>query len=40
MTKSEIYTVWQDKNRQMYIKVAQTDFTRKMNDFDTITKIA
>ena len=24
----------------MSIKVAQNDFTRKMNDFDTFTKIA
>ena len=32
--------VWPDKNRQMSIKVAQNDFTRKMNDFDTYTKIA
>ena len=28
------------KNRQMSIKVAQNDFTRKINDFDTFTKIA
>ena len=28
------------KNCQMSIKVAQNDFTRKMNDFDTFTKIA
>ena len=33
-------SVWPDKNRQMYIKVAQNDFNRKMNDFDTFTKIA
>ena len=26
------------KNRQMSIKVAQNDFTRKMKDFDTYTK--
>ena len=32
-------TVWPDKNRQMSIKVAQNGFTRKMNDFDTFTKI-
>ena len=32
--------VWPDKNRQMSIKVAKNDFTRKMNDFDTFTKIA
>ena len=32
--------VWPDKNRQMSIKVAQNGFTRKMNDFDTFTKIA
>ena len=28
------------KNRQMYIKVAKNNFTRKMTDFDTFTKIA
>ena len=28
------------KNRQMSVKVAKNDFTRKMNDFDTFTKIA
>ena len=28
------------KNRQMSIKVAQNDFTRKMIDFETFTKIA
>ena len=28
------------KNRQMSIKVAQNDFTKKMKDFDTFTKIA
>ena len=27
------------KNRQMSIKLAQNDFTRKMRDFDTFTKI-
>ena len=32
--------VWPEKNRQMSIKVAKNDFTRKMIDFDTITKIA
>ena len=32
--------VWPVKNHQMSIKVAQNDFTRKMNDFDTFTKIA
>ena len=32
--------VWPDKNRQMSIKVPQNGFTRKMNDFDTFTKIA
>jgi len=34
------HPVWPDKNRQMSIKVAQKGFTRKMNDFDTFTKIA
>ena len=33
-------TVWPEKNRQMSIKVAQNDFTRKMIDFDTFRKIA
>ena len=33
-------TVWPDKNRQMSVKVAQNDFTRKIKDFDTFTKIA
>ena len=28
------------KNRQMSTKVAQNDFTRKMIDFDTFTKIS
>ena len=28
-----------EKNRQMSIKVAQKYFTRKMNDFDTFTKM-
>ena len=28
------------KNCQMSIKVAQNDFTRKMIDFDNLTKIA
>ena len=28
------------KSLQMYIKVAQNDFTRKIKDFDTFTKIA
>ena len=28
------------KNRLMFIKVAQNDFTRKMKDFNTLTKIA
>ena len=28
------------KNRQMSIKVAQNDFTKKMIDFDTFKKIA
>ena len=32
--------VWPDKNRQMSKKVAQNDFTRKMNDFDNLQKLA
>ena len=32
--------VWPDKNRQMSIKVAQIDFTKRMNNFDTFIKIA
>ena len=28
------------KNRKMSIKVAKNDFTKKMIDFDTFTKIA
>ena len=32
--------VWPDKNRQMSIEVPKNFFTRKMNDFDTFTKIA
>ena len=31
---------WPEKNRQISIKVAQNDFTRKMIDFDLFTKIA
>ena len=31
-------SVWPEKNRQMSIKVAQNDFTRKMIYFDTFTK--
>ena len=34
----ELKSVWPEKNRQMFIKVAQKDFTRKMIDFDTFTK--
>ena len=32
--------VWPEKIRQMSIKVAQNDFTRKIKDFDTFIKIA
>ena len=32
--------VWPVKNRQMSIKVAQNEFTRKIKDFKTFTKIA
>ena len=32
-------SVWPDKYRQMCIKVPKNDFTRKMMDFDTISKI-
>ena len=31
---------WPVKNCQMSIKVAQNDFTCKIKDFDTFTKIA
>ena len=34
------HAVWQEKIRQMSIKVAQNDFTRKIKDFDTFIKIA
>ena len=37
---SDLQPVWPEKNRQMSLNVAQNDFTRKMIDFDTITKIA
>ena len=33
-------SVWPVKSRQMSIKVAQNDSTRKMKDFDAFTKIA
>ena len=33
-------TVWPVKTRQMSIKVAQKDFTRKIQAFDTFTKTA
>ena len=32
--------VWPDKNCQMSIKVAQNEFIRKMNDYDTFAKNA
>jgi len=35
-----VTSVWPEKNRQMSIKVAQNDFTRKIIDFDNFTKIA
>ena len=35
-----LQAVWPDKNRQMSIKIAKNDFTRKINDFDTFTKNA
>ena len=36
-----LQSVWPEKIRQMSIKVAQKPFfARKMNDFDTFTKIA
>ena len=38
--KMYMWAVWAEKIRQMSIKVAQNDFTRKMTDFDTFTKIA
>ena len=37
---NEPQLVWPEKNRQMSIKVAQNDFTRKIIDFDNFTKIA
>ena len=36
----EWWTVWPDKNRQISKKLPKNDFTRKMNDFDILTKIA
>ena len=33
-------SVWPEKNCQMSMKVAQNEFTSKMIDFDTFTKIA
>ena len=33
-------TVWPEKNRQMSINLPKNDFTRKMKDFNTSTKIA
>ena len=35
-----LHAAWPDKNRQMSVKVGQNNFTRKMIDFDTFTKIA
>ena len=32
--------VWPDKNCQMSVKVAENDFSVKMIDFNTFTKIA
>ena len=34
------WSVWPEKNHQMSLKVPKNDFTRKMIDFDTFTKIA
>ena len=36
---SRLAAVWPEKNCQMSIKVAQNDFTRKIIDFNTFTKI-
>ena len=36
----DLQPVWLEKNRQMSIKLAKNDFTRKMVDIDTFTKIA
>ena len=33
-------SMWPVKSCQMSIKVAKNDFTRKIKDFDTLTKIA
>ena len=33
-------TVWPEKSRQISIKVAENEFSRKMIDFDILTKIA
>ena len=35
----DTYAVRLEKNRQMSIKLAQNDFTRKIKDFDSFTKI-
>ena len=35
-----LHPVWPDKNCQMSIKLPKNDFTRKMIDFETFTKIA
>ena len=35
-----LQAVWPEKNCQMPIKVAQNNFTTKIIDFDTFTKIA
>ena len=40
LTASRHDTVWPVKSRQMSIKVPKKDFSSKMKDFDTITKIA
>ena len=35
-----MYSVWPVKSRQMSIKVAENDITRKIKDFATFIKIA
>ena len=36
----EVWPVWPEKNRQMSIRVAKNELTRKMIDFHNFTKIA
>ena len=34
-----VTAVWPEKNRQMSKKLPKTDFTRKITDFNTFTKL-